>query len=231
MAATNIRANSFEVVCESNSANVSVIYNFGFKHLRAAILMRHKVIELENKYAHKELSSFFDEITSYSSVCIICSAASIEAIINELFLEPEPRGKLRPLIDNFEKEWKKIESFPPLKKYKKALTLLNAPSIDSNSIIYKDANSLIELRNYFMHYKSTWNEDNRRKEKLNRDLAGKFTLSPFILDNGDFLSEKCMSKGCVSWVINTVFNFLDEFNKQSSIHPDKFKFLNKLKDS
>lgn len=70
-----------------------VISNFASQHLKSAILFRNKTTEIESENFGKELGSFFEEIRSYASSCIMTAATSLEALINELFIAH--KGDLR----------------------------------------------------------------------------------------------------------------------------------------
>ena len=63
-----------------------VIANFALQHLKAASMFRHHLIKLETDYAGQAFGSFFEEIRSYGSACIMSATALLEALINELFI-------------------------------------------------------------------------------------------------------------------------------------------------
>lgn len=148
-------------------ASGRVIANFSAQHLIAAITFRDKVISLEDEHRSQEFSSFFEDIRSYSSACIMSSAASLEALKNELFIAHG--GKLRSQLDNFEESFwgkKGIEQKPILKKYQIALKMLGEDGLDEHTLPYRDAWSLIELRNALVHYKPTWDPERARIVEL-----------------------------------------------------------------
>src|SRR5687767_3067117 len=133
-----------------------VIANFAWQHLRAATIFRDHLIKLETDNAGRAFGSFFLEMRSYGSACIMSAAASLEALINELFIAHN--SPLRAQLPDFEsKFWGKggIERKPILEKYQLALKMLNQPLLNEHSSPYRDAWALIELRNALVHYKPT----------------------------------------------------------------------------
>jgi hypothetical protein len=92
-----------------------------------------------------------------------------------------------------------IEYLPPLKKYQKALKMLEKECLDERSSPYRDMWALIEPRNAFVHYKPTWDPDRQRKIELVEVLEGKYDLSPFPDAGSDFVTKKTMSSACMKW--------------------------------
>lgn len=195
------------------------ISNFALTHFNAAIHFANKANEIETANTDQPLGNFFNEISIYCSSCIISSAASIEALINQLYLTP---GPLHNSIDNFDtffwggtnKEtyfWffrrskrKKdgLERKPALEKYKKAINLLGKPPLRRDEDVYRYAESLIGFRNYLIHFKPLW-DDVRRNKTLEESLRGLFKTSPYVDTGADFLATQCMSAGCATWSVNT----------------------------
>jgi len=115
-----------------------VITNFALQHLMAAALFRDQLLQLEAENRGREFGQFFEHIRSYASSCIISAAASLEGLINELFIAHG--GRLRTILGNdFEMKfwggtrryfifWRKykqgIVRKPTLEKYQKALQML-----------------------------------------------------------------------------------------------------------
>lgn len=209
----------------------TVVANFAWQHLKAATLFRDHVLRLEVENAGEQMGTFFEGIRSYASACIMSSAASLEALINELFIAPN--GGLRPMMPDFEKEfWGNggVERKPILDKYQLALSMLNVAALDERAPPYRDAWALIELRNALVHYKPTWDPDRRRKVELVEVLKGKFLTSPFLdLDLGaDFVSMKCMSGACCGWAVATAITFLKQFDASARLDPHKMSAFWKL---
>lgn len=205
-------------------ATGQVIANFAWQHLKAATIFRDHVIALENEHVNDEFGAFFEEIRSFASACFMSSAASLEALINELFIAHN--GALRSQINNFEDEfWGRngIERKPILEKYKLALQMLNATPLDEHTSPFKDVWGLIELRNALVHYKPTWDTDRQRRVSLIEVLNGRFPLSPLLDAGADFISMKCMSAGCARWAVNTTLSFMHEFHNRADLDPHKME--------
>jgi hypothetical protein len=199
-----------------------VIANFAWQHLKAATIFHDRVTVLENEHINEELGSFFEEIRSYASACLMSSAASLEALINEFFIAHN--GKLRLQIQNFEEAfWGRqgIERKPILEKYQLALRMLGVPPLDEQTPLFRDTWALIELRNALVHYKPTWDPDRQRKVELVEVLDGKFPLSPFSDAGADFVSMKCMSAGCAKWTVTTTLAFMHEFDSRANLDSNK----------
>lgn len=205
-----------------------VIANFAWQHLQAATLFRDHLARLEAEHASQEFSAFFESIRCYGSACIMSAAASLEALINELFIAHG--GKLRAQLTNFEVEfWDKrgIERMPILDKYQHALAMLGASPFDESSSPYRDAWALIELRNALVHYKPTWDPARKRQTELAEVLKDRFPLSPFPDPGADFVTSKCMSAGCANWAISTVITLVSEFDARTNLDPKKIAAFRK----
>ena len=202
-----------------------VIANFAWQHLKAASTFRDHVVELESQNIKQPFGSFFEDIRSYGSACIMSAAASLEALINEFFIAPE--GPLRRQLPDFEVEFwgsRGIERKSPIEKYQLALAMLGQPKFDKHQSPCRDAWALVELRNALVHYKPTWDPDRQRKVQLMEVLANKYELSPFLPDRGsDFVTMRSMSAGCVCWVINTVVSFMKEFHGRAQLDEQKME--------
>ena len=157
------------------------------------------------------------------------AAASLEALINELFIAHN--SQLRSQLDDFEEKfWGKqgIERKPILEKYQLALRMLGSSLLDEHTSPYRDAWALIELRNALVHYKPTWDPDRQRKVELTEVLESRFPTSPFPEAGADFVSMKCMSAGCARWVVATTLSFMREFDRRANLDPNKMAGFWKL---
>jgi hypothetical protein len=190
--------------------------------LKAATISRDRVIALEGEHVGQPLGAFFEEIRSYASGCLLSAAASLEALINELYIAHNCR--LRTQFADFESEfWGEngIERKRILKKYQLALEMLGAAHLDQHCAPYRDAWALLELRNALVHFKPTWDPEHQRRVELVDVLAGRFSLSPFPDVGADFISAKCMSGGCAQWAVATTFALIHEFDQRTKLDPGK----------
>ncbi len=209
------------------SAQGTVTSNFAYQHLTSAIKFRDLSIELEKRHKGEEFSGFFSEIRSYVSGAILTATAALEALINELYIYP--RGQLYSQFSNFEQEfWGKngkngIERKPILWKYQEALQMLGADKLDKSSEIYCNADTLIMLRNFYVHFKPTYEATPQKQQDLSANLSGKFITSPFVDNGADFLAMKCMSSGCAQWSVSVVQALVNEFFVRTNIEEKKIR--------
>lgn len=219
---TNHHAYIKEHLSARDEYTARVIANFAWQHLKAATTFRDQVIAIEAQNINQPFGPFFEDIRSYGSACIMSAAASLEALINELFITPE--GPLRQKLGDFESEfWGRggIEWKPPLEKYQVALEMLGHTKLNEHALVYRDAWALIELRNALVHYNPTWDPDRQRKIELVEVLNDKYTMSPFPDGGADFVTMRSMSGDCMRWVILTTLRFLKEFNTSSQLDEHK----------
>jgi hypothetical protein len=206
-----------------------VTATFAWQHLKAATIFRDHVIEVEIKNAGQPFGPFFEELRSYASGCIMSAAASLEALINELFISPH--CGLRPMLKDFESEfWGRggIERKPMLEKYQLALKMLGKSPLDVHAQPYRDAWALNELRNALVHFKPIWDPERQQKVELAEILAGKYDVSPFLNENSDFVTMQSMSASCARWVVSTTFSFMREFDNRTNIDENMMPIFWKL---
>ncbi len=213
-----------------------VTSNFALTHFAAAKLFAGKVGEIEAAHVGQPFGNFWQEISIYCASCIIEAAASHEALINELFIAPGPLSQSVSDFDKFfwggdeirrhlfffryTKRVYGLERKPALMKYKKAMSILNKSPLSRTEGLYQDAEALIGFRNYLIHFKPLW-DDERRQDRLEDKLNGKFEFSPYPDDGAEFLAKKCMSAGCARWAIRTVAEFVQDFAQRSELDPRK----------
>lgn len=204
-----------------DAAEVQQIANFAWQHLKAATMFRDRAIAIEGAASAQDFDSVFIDIRSYVSATILSTAASLEGLINELFIAPH--CALRPLLPNFEEAFwgeKGIERNTILAKYQRALKLLKQAPLDEKAPYYTNVLTLIGFRNALVHYKPTW--DNRQtRSDLIQELNGRYPLSPFRNLQSDFLTMQSMSSGCAKWAVRSFFEFVRAFDSRSNLDPDK----------
>ena len=199
-----------------------VTSNLALQHFRAAELFRDQVKQIENSHHSEEFGPFFDDIRSYCIACVLTSVASMETLINELFLDPGTG--LRQLVSDFENVfWERggIEWWPILDKYQYALKLRNAKLLDKGGPLYQNAAALIELRNFLTHYKPAREPETQRVVRLEELLKGKFALSPFPDAGADFVAKRCMSAGAAQWAVETSRALIREFYSRTGLGAKK----------
>jgi len=214
-----------------------VVSNFALTHFNAAVHFAKKVTEIEEANSNQPFGNYFEEVSIYCSSCIISAAASLEALINELYLAP---GPLNSSVEDFDaffwggyvceaylvffrknKLKQGLERKPALEKYKKALSLLGKQPLKKNEELYKMAGSLIGYRNYLIHFKPLWDED-RKNESLEDSLRGLFDTAPNVDEGANFLAMQGMSAGCANWAVSSARDFILDFGQRSELFPKKF---------
>lgn len=219
------------------AAQGRVISNFALTHFSAAKHFSSKTHEIEIANAGQPFGNFWQEVSIYCSSSILTAAASLEALINELFLTP---GPLQGAVEDFDtffwggeasvrrclpfkrtKRIRGLEMRPALEKYREAAKLLGASPLSKCDDPYRAADALVGFRNYLIHFKPLWDES-RRDEELEQFLNGRFQLSPFVDEGAEFLAKKCMSGGCSAWAVQTVVNFVAYFREKSGMTSKKF---------
>ena len=168
---------------------VRVIANFAYQHMKAAITFRDQAKVLQAAGVGINDNETFTVVRSYVSGCIMSAVASLEALINELFIAEH--SKLHATIPDFEKEfWRGIERKQILEKYQRALRLLDKPSFDTHTGAFREVFLLVELRNSLVHFKPAWDSKHRRRIDFQKEFSGKFSLSPFVDQRYDFVTEQ-----------------------------------------
>lgn len=219
-----VSASASTQVNATSTASARVIANFAWQHMKAAMVFRENVLALEVAHASEGIGPHFEIIRSYASACLMSTASSLEALINEYFIDPNCR--LRPLFADFDQEfWAKggVEMKPILVKFQHALGLLGLPPIDEAGTIFQDAEALINLRNSLVHYKPTWDPDKPKKASLTSYLVGRYATCPFLTNRDDFITMQSMSYGCCKWAIDVAFAFIHEFDNIAHLNDDKMQ--------
>jgi hypothetical protein len=154
------------------------------------------------------------------------AASSLEAFINEAFLNA------KTYFPNHEKalkaKWPKYEQKKVLDKFQLAMRLRTKKRIDSGDTIYKNAETLILMRNAVVHFKPEWSHEKKIQKKIEQRIPKKLPLSPFAHGDSVF-PDQCMSYGCARWCVETALAFVDAFCTQSGIENRYLQFSKYLK--
>ena len=179
---------------------------------------------------------------AYVTNSIFSSVAFMEAAINETFQDAtdEHRGSLAPLNietkTNMASFWEIAEgrnrsAISILDKYQTALLLADKPRFNEALLPFKDARTLIEIRNELMHYKpeSLGGSKTHKLEKKLKD-QGKFPPNRLMAGAGNpFFPDHCLGFGCAEWGLNISKSFVDHFFRELDITPNyqRMPFINK----
>jgi hypothetical protein len=171
----------------------------------------------EDKFARRVLHE------SFVAMGIISSACALEVTINECFSFP-PRNvgdkKVKQLLaDLWARGIPRTAAYPVLEKYQIALPLAGFRPLDEGCEPYQSARSLIELRNWLVHYEPTLEPvysvsgelPKAKVHKLYSRLKGKFPLDPLCASHAPFWPTKRLGSGCALWAAQASYELLRAF--------------------
>jgi hypothetical protein len=194
--------------------------HFNVQHMVAAAIFARKVREIETTHDHqKGLGSGepYYAHRGYVTGAVLSAVASLEATINELFIDAQHKDpytfegadpEFAPLLAEV---WEGIERNSTLVKYQIALILARKPPFDKGDSKYQEATFLIRLRNALVHYKPEWDTDQREHKKIEDRLKSRFELNPFTIPTDAFFPKRCLGHGCAEWAVKSGKVFINEF--------------------
>jgi len=161
---------------------------------------------------------------------ILSSVAFLESNINELyadaadnayyFSDPDHEALLRTIGERWQNE-KNFDRAPMATKYQRILAIAEREQFCESDPVFTDILTLIEIRNYLMHYKREWivvvNDSScgtareTGGEKLGNYLRDRFALNPLAHPRAPFFPDQCLGFGCAEWAVNQSLAFTDEF--------------------
>jgi hypothetical protein len=202
------------------SATAKSRTNLAVQHIFAAAYSSRKADEMEVANAGKPFGDFYEEIVWNVSAAVLFAVASLEADVNEIFVDANIN------LGEYDKEildeiWNLIEMKSILDKYEMALFLKKKERFDKSDPAYQDAANLIKLRNALVHFKPEWSDEKKEHKKIEDRLRGKFKLSPFLPPETEFFPKKCMSHGCAEWAVKTALAFRTFFSDKAGLS-DRF---------
>jgi hypothetical protein len=202
------------------SAVPSVKTQFNVQHMVAAAIFARKVREIEATHDHqKGLGSGepYYAHRGYVTGAVLSAVASLEATINELFIDAQHKDpytfegadpEFAPLLAEV---WEVIKRNPTLAKYQIALTLARKPPFDKGASPHQEAVFLIQLRNALVHYKPEWDTDQALHKTIERRLKSRFEPNPFTIPTDAFFPKRCLGHGCAEWAVKSGEAFINEF--------------------
>jgi hypothetical protein len=207
----------------SNTAVISLKTHFNVQHMVTAAIFTRKAREIEVTHDHrKDLVSgeSFYAHRGYVTGAVFSAAASLEATINELFIDAQHgdpntfKGAAPEFAPSLAERWDKVEQKRRsiLSKYQLALDLAKKQKFSRDGSPYEEVDSLIDLRNALVHYKPEWDTDQRKHKEVEDSLKkARFALNPFSGPNDAFFPKKCLGHGCAEWAVNSSVSFINEF--------------------
>jgi hypothetical protein len=131
------------------------------------------------------VGDFWNHHRAYVVGAIMTSVASVEALINEFYLDAVD-NHLGAILDTNQQSllaelWKPLEQkrVRILEKYQIALAAIKSNKFDISRGPYQDVSLLIDLRNMLVHFKPEWDNAPKKHKEIEEKLRGKFELNPF----------------------------------------------------
>lgn len=216
--------------------------NLSFQHMQEAIHLMELSKDCEAANSGKTFADgdFSNHHRAYVVGAIMTSVASVEARINEFYLDATD-NLLGSILDTGSQAllaelWKVVDEkrFPILQKYQIALAAIERSKFDTSTRPYQDVDLLIDLRNMLVHFKPEWDNDQKKHRQIEEKLKGRFELNPFWPKDGPiFFPFKCLSHGCASWAVRSSMNFILKFFALIGLDPetDLFKKWKAMEES
>jgi hypothetical protein len=149
------------------SVSASIRANLALNQLQAARRFALQCGETETANLGQPLGPFFDTIRDSVIASVILSVLSLEANINEHFVDPEVKDTFEGLSNNArEKLVELMGNARILAKYQHVLDIRGKPRFDHGSQPYQDTELLVRLRNALVHFKPEWDNEQTEHAKL-----------------------------------------------------------------
>lgn len=216
------------------SFSVAFWNDMSLVHLQLADKLTDCIQNLEENRVPGEFNSMeATDSHAYAVGVVMSSVAYLESNINELF-EKNSDGfqakinklnQLEESIDKCKNWWgnDKNKRSTVIHKYNTFLKLNNKSKISSKSLLFKDINNLIFLRNQLMHYTPEWVSRENEEGKgvhiaISEKFEGKFPISKFYENsNNPFYPDKLLGYGSSKWILNQVCDFSKEFYRKFEV--------------
>lgn len=221
-----------EAASAISSQDAVVGSNFAWAHMRAASIFRDQAAGVESEHAKTPTNDAYEHHRSYVSGAIMSATASLEALINELFIDPHIG--LREHFPDFDtKFWgdannRGIEGKTILAKYQFALNVLGLSPLSVDGQAYVAAEGLIGLRNSLVHFKPNWDSDRPQTMALRKKLEGRYSASPWSTPTDDFVAKQSMSADCARWAVRSALGLMRAFHERSGLASEKMSNFWKL---
>jgi hypothetical protein len=203
------------VIKAVGTASIKVRANLAVHHMLSAAFFARKSYEVEsnNVTLTEEL---YTEHRAYVIASILASIASLEATINELYIDAVDKnsqtfqGIDNSIVEKLALVWEKVEKDSILDKYEFALKVAGKTSLIGEAK-YQNAKHVVSLRNALMHFKPEWDTSLKEHKKFETWLMSRFQLNPFAKSDQVFFPHKCLGYGCADWSVRSSIQFIDEF--------------------
>lgn len=181
-------------------------------------LLRASAIFVRQARAIEASKSFSEDVQiehfGLVSAVVMQCAAALETESNEICtygpasylgtggFDASAREFLEPIAEIIDKQG-------VVKRFDVILHVLRKKALDQESVSYRSAVLLAQLRNELVHYKSRWTSDTESK-RLYRSLQQLgHTPPPFTSANTIFFPNRCLSADCAAWALRSSVLFLE----------------------
>jgi len=222
---------------------------FSVRYIQSAALLCRLGYQIEREFVSwgkvSEEDRLRHEVFILNSV--LSSVAFLESTINELYADAaddayffidEQKAMLLKTIGERWRNEKNFDRAPLVNKYQRILAIADKPPFHESDPVFSDIRTLIEIRNYLMHYKREWivvqqgdvPDDNKEThgERLEKILHNKFSPNPLAQQQRPFFPDTCFGHGCAEWAVNNSLAFTDDFFKRLDLPPPYEGIKNEL---
>jgi hypothetical protein len=228
---------------------ISIWDCFSVRYIQSAALLCRLGYQIEREFASRGKVSGEDLLRHevYILNSVLSSVAFLESTINELYADAaddayffvdEQKGNLLKTIGERWRNEKNFDRAPLVNKYQKILLIGDKPPFYEGDPVFSDIRTLIEIRNYLMHYKREWivvqqgdiPDDNKETqgERLEKILRNKFAPNPLAPQQRPFFPDTYFGHGCAEWAVNNSLAFTDDFFKRLDLPPPYEGIKNEL---
>ena len=169
------------------------------------------------------MGPWFDEMLRLVPVSIVMAGAALEANVNEI---------LQNIIDEHQQfsvtksrlillnELKEERSGNAPLKYRRLALLLDKEPVEGVEA-WENAKLLVKLRNDFMHFRPSWDDDDIHNGKLVDAMKKKVRIAEAYKQNFLF-PYGLITYDCAKWAVQTVLALSADFSNLTGV-PDRFK--------
>jgi hypothetical protein len=194
----------------TSKGTLSLRSNYAVIHQRAAGHAARAARAVEEANDTSKLGAWFDELMIHVPVTVVMAAAALEANANEIIQDildrslPSPRCTLlKDLLDE--------RTGGVMDKYRRlALQLDKLP--DQGSFAWQNADLLVRLRNFFVHFKPAWDHQAGVHEDSNlvKQLAERIPLVKSY--QGSMMPYRFLNCACARWAVVSAKTFSADFS-------------------
>lgn len=190
------------------------------QHMLAAARFARKAGEVEQAHLGEDHGEFFDEISHYATAAVLFSVASLEANINEIFIDADahmPQDK-HNLVRGI---WAAYNRRPNiLDKYRIMHILKTGQEPNKGARVYQKMVKVITVRNALVHFVPQWTHESEEHDKIAQQLQSENLVSPFRRTNPVFPTGY-MGHALAKWAVTSSQEFMQKFSQETGL-PNRF---------